>query len=378
MSTDPDPGSSSGSGLDEQAAALRAKLAQALSDSGDLVDPAWRDAFEHVPRHVFVPAYYDNGGRRVSGDDPGTLEEWLGGVYADRTLITQRTDGAPTSSSTVPSLMAEMLEALDITDDDTTVLEIGTGTGYNSALLAHRLGEQRVTTVDLTDELTEPARGRLAQAGYRPRVVTGDGAHGHAPTAPYGRILATCSVSSVPPAWLDQLAADGLILAPLGLGLARIRRTGPHTAEGRFIGTAAFMPLRHNQQTSTPKGDLAQLDGRLGRPTALPAAMVFNNAFRFLVGIIEPGLVWQYDLHDDNAPRGVRVWSPDGSIASLDASGAVTEAGARRLWTHLEGAYAVFRDRDEPAPDRYGVTISGTAQRVWLDAPDGPSWPLPA
>lgn len=371
MSTDPDPG------LDEQAAALRAKLAQALSDSGDLVDPAWRDAFEHVPRHVFVPAYYDNSGRPISGDDPDTREEWLAGVYADRTLITQRTDGAPTSSSTVPSLMAEMLEALNITDDDTTVLEIGTGTGYNSALLARRLGEQRVTTVDLTDELTEPARERLTEAGYRPRVITGDGTHGHAAAAPYGRILATCGIEAVPPAWLDQLADDGLILAPLGLGLARIHRTGPHTAEGRFIGTAAFMPLRHSEETGTPKGDLAQLDGVPGRASTLPAAMLFNNAFRFLVGIVEPGLVWQYDLDDNRAPRGARVWSPDRSIASLSADGTVTEAGPRQLWSHLEEAYAVFHDHNEPTPDRYGVTIDGAAQRVWLDTPDGPSWSLP-
>lgn len=372
MSTAPGPG------LDEQAAALRAKLAQALSDSGDLVDPAWRDAFEHVPRHLFVPAYYDNSGRRISGDDPDTREQWLAGVYADRTLITQRTDGAPTSSSTVPSLMAEMLEALNITDDDTTVLEIGTGTGYNSALLAHRLGERRVTTLDLTDELTGPARERLAMAGYRPRVITGDGAHGHVAAAPYGRILATCGIESVPLAWLDQLAHDGLILAPLGLGLARIHRTGPRTAEGRFIGTAAFMPLRHSKETGTPKGDLAQLDDVPGRASTLPTAMLFNNAFRFLVGIVEPGLVWQYDLDDTHAPSGARVWSPDGSIAGLATDGTVAEAGPRRLWSHLEEAYAVFRDKDEPTPDRYGVTVNGTTQHVWLDTPDGPSWPLPA
>ncbi|MFE7116458.1 methyltransferase domain-containing protein [Streptomyces sp. NPDC057654] len=368
----PDPG------LDERAAALRGELAQALCDSGDLVTPAWRDAFERVPRHVFVPAYYDNSGRRVSGDDPDTREEWLAGVYADRTLITQRTDGAPTSSSTVPSLMAEMLEALDITDDGTTVLEIGTGTGYNAALLAHRLGERHVTTVDLADELTEPARERLTKAGYRPRVITGDGAHGYAAAAPYGRVLATCGIESVPPAWLDQLADGGLILAPLGLGLARIHRTGPRTAEGRFIGTAAFMPLRHSEETGPPKGDLAQLSDAPGRPSTLPTAMLFDNAFRFLVGVVEPGLVWQYDLDDGRSPNGARVWSSDGSIAGLDAEGTVTEAGPRRLWTRLEAAYAVFRGNDEPAPDRYGISISGTAQRVWLDTPDGPSWPLSA
>ena len=297
---------STDTGLDQHAAQLRAKLAQSLTDSGDVSDPAWRTAFENVPRHVFVPTFYDNSGRPISGEDPDTRDEWLAGVYDDRTLITQRTNGAATSSSTLPSLMAEMLEALQVTDG-VTVLEIGTGTGYNAALLAHRLGDEHVTTIDVTADLTDPARARLAEAGYRPRVVTGDGSLGHPEAAPYGRILVTCGIKSVPVPWLDQLADDGLILAPLGLGMARIQRTGPRSAEGRFIGTAAFMPLRHSDETGVPKGDLASLDDVSGRPSVMPASALVNNAFRFLASIVEPGLVWQYRLDENRTPAGARV-----------------------------------------------------------------------
>ncbi|MFD9823104.1 methyltransferase domain-containing protein [Streptomyces violascens] len=138
------------------AAAARAKLAQALVTSSDLTTPAWRAAFEQVPRHVFVPYYFDMTGQPIAADDPATYERWFTAVHEDRSLVTHRTDGAATSSSTQPSLMAAILEALDVRDG-MRVLEIGTGTGYNAALLAHRLVDDHVVTVDVTPDLTGPA-----------------------------------------------------------------------------------------------------------------------------------------------------------------------------------------------------------------------------
>jgi protein-L-isoaspartate(D-aspartate) O-methyltransferase len=367
MSTDP--------GLATEAAALRAKLAQALADDGAVNTPAWRAAFESVPRHVFVPCFYGPGGKRIAAGDPDTREEWLAGVYSDRSLITHRTDGGVTSSSTQPSLMAKMLDALDVTDDS-RALEIGTGTGYNAALLAHRLGDDKVTTVDVLPELTEAARARLAEAEYAPRVVTGDGALGHLATGPYDRIIATCRVNRVPLPWLRQLAGDGLILSPLGNGLARIRPTGPDSAEGRFIGPASFMPLRQGEDNGVPRGNLSLLDDAEPRPSALPAALLANGAFRFLVSIVEPDLMWQYGQINDGIPADARCWTADGSIAALDEDGTAREAGPRPLWTHLEEAYDIFRGAEHPGHDRYGLTVTPEGQRVWLDSPDGPAWSL--
>ncbi|MGH8940795.1 MAG: methyltransferase domain-containing protein, partial [Actinomycetes bacterium] len=111
-----------------------------------VLDPAWREAFEQVPRHVFVPQFYRPDGTLVDGADPDMRDEWLDAVYRDDSLITQRLAQpgsgmmVPTSSSTRPSLMALMLGMLDVQDGQ-TVLEIGTGTGYNAALLAYLLGD---------------------------------------------------------------------------------------------------------------------------------------------------------------------------------------------------------------------------------------------
>ncbi|MFR9725810.1 methyltransferase domain-containing protein [Streptomyces sp. MS19] len=374
MNTDPAP----------DADAARARLVRSLVAAGDLTDPAWRAAFESVPRHLFVPCFYDHAGRKVSADDATTRAEWFEAVHEDRSLVTHRTDGAATSSSSQPSLMATMLEALRVTDGaGMNVLEIGSGTGYNAALLSHRLGSRHVTTVDTEPELVHAARARLAQAGYSPRVVLADGAQGHTESAPYSRIIATCRINSVPVEWIRQLADGtgddaGQIVAPLGNALVRIRRTGSLEADGRFLpGGAFFMPLRRTAGDGIParRPDLPTGEGR---PTALPVAAIADNAFRFLVSVIEPGLTWQYDLGQDSKPAAARVWSADGSLACLQSGGTVSETGPRSLWSRLEEAYRVFTEHAEPGPDRYGFTLTAGTQRVWLDTPGGPSWPLRA
>lgn len=368
---------------DQDAAVARGKLAQSLVDAGDVTDPAWRAAFESVPMDVFVPHFYDHTGRKVSADNPETRTEWFTAVHDDRALVTRRTNGAATSSRSQPSIMATMLDALNVEDGvGMKVLEIGTGSGYNAALLSHRLGGNHVTTIDTEPELVYAARANLAQAGYKPRVVLADGAYGHAEIAPFDRIIATCGIDAVPPAWVRQLddgpgAFAGQILAPLGNALVHIHRTGPLRAEGRFLpGGAYFMPLRRAAGDGIPTRR-PELPTDQGRPSALPAAAIANNAFRFLVSMVEPELDWQYDLDEDNKPTAVRVWSADGALASLRADGTVSETGPRPLWSRLEDAYRVFIEHDEPGPDRYGFTLDGDEQRVWLNAVDGPSWVLP-
>lgn len=170
----------------EPTAAARAELVRQIRAGGHLGDPRWRAAFEEVPRHLFVPYFFvatARGYQRLSGSDhdPDRRARWLEGVYTDTALATYMRDGELVSSSSQPSLMAMMLEDLRVGEREGTgsgcrVLEVGTGTGYNAALMAHRLGTDRVTTVDLDEEITGPARDRLAAAGYRPAVVTGDGA----------------------------------------------------------------------------------------------------------------------------------------------------------------------------------------------------------
>jgi protein-L-isoaspartate O-methyltransferase len=150
----------------------------------------------------------------------GSWAEWLEMVYSDRLLVLRLDGDEPCSSSSMPSVMVTMLEALAVRDDD-TVLEIGTGSsGYNAALLCGRLDWNRITTIDCDIELVEAARRRLSEHGYEPTVVAGDGFFGYAQNAPYDRVIATSRVRQVPRAWITQSRAGGVILAMLPYAMA--------------------------------------------------------------------------------------------------------------------------------------------------------------
>ncbi|MFE9003974.1 methyltransferase domain-containing protein [Streptomyces sp. NPDC007875] len=156
--------------------------------------------------------------------------------------------GIATSSNSMPTMVARMLTALEVADGQ-RVLEIGTGSGWNAALLAARLGSQNVTTVEVDPVLAEKAAKVIKEAGYSPDVVWGDGAQGWESGAPYDRIIATCSVRRIPYAWVRQTKPGGRVLAPLAGdfwsgALVRLDVGGDGVASGRFVGGARFMPMR--------------------------------------------------------------------------------------------------------------------------------------
>ena len=274
------------------ARALRARMVRRIVAGGGLTDPAWRAAFAEVPRDLFVldegaegaegaawaeEADPGDGTAELVGERPGGAYgsdrmRWLrrlAGAYADRPIATRVVGGELVSSSSQPSLMALMCQALEVRDGD-RVLEIGAGTGYNAALLAHRLGPGTVTTVDLEPDITAAARAHLdaygSEAARSVEVVTGDGALGHPARAPYDRIMATCELPSVPPAWLEQCVPGGRVLVPLASGLLALTVAGPTRAQGRFLRTPAyFVPLRGAYAGAGSRGRAHELFGD-GRP----------------------------------------------------------------------------------------------------------------
>ncbi len=379
-------------------------LADQLADAGHLRSPVWHRVFCAVPRHEFVPWFFEQADMfrwtRVDGADPDQRERWLQAVYSNTTLITALVDmtlpaehggevfSIAVSSSTVPGLMAQMLEDLDVHDGH-RVLEIGTGTGYHAALLSERLGEHNVCSVDLRPDLIDSARARLTGAGYRPTLATADGVTGLPEHAPFDRIIATCCVRHVPPAWIEQLRPGGLLLTDIegtlaGGNLAALRRGDAPVVEGRFCAQpAGFMPMQHQlgiESDGTPQRG----EDRADRLTELSPQTVHQQDRPFqLVAQLSLPAGTQLRLADSASPPGTRLLAPDGSWCGIahqpDSDGRfhVTEGGPHRLWRIVEDAHRRYTDLGEPGWERFGVTAGATEQRVWLDRPDGDiSWPI--
>ncbi|SFF63276.1 Protein-L-isoaspartate(D-aspartate) O-methyltransferase (PCMT) [Actinacidiphila alni] len=380
-------------------------LCRSLLKSGALAAD-WAPVFAAVPRSGFLPEVmwpFDVGAQASTvadrSADPG---RWHGYAEADVPVVTQWDDGrhagpgpgkVATSSASMPSVVAAMLADLDVRDGQ-AVLEIGTGTGWNAGLLAHRLGGARVTTVEVDAAVAEAARDALRRAGLGPTVVTGDGRDGYRPGAPYDRVIATCGVREIPYAWVEQTALGGIVVAPWGTpygnGDAVVRLVvADGTASGRFTRLVEFMKLRAHRGPAVRHGDVVPYGGveaaeesttgvteaefLTGRYTALP----------FVLGLRVPGCV-QAAAGKRGGARPVWFYGRDGRGEASWAvvmfrdgrpTATVRQGGPRRLWDEVEAAYHWWAERGRPGVGRFGLTVDGDGQYAWLDDPAG-AWPV--
>ncbi|GGJ84582.1 protein-L-isoaspartate O-methyltransferase [Pilimelia anulata] len=286
----------------------------------------------------------------------------------------------------LPSLVAVMLTALAVADGQ-RVLEIGTGSGYHTALLCHRLGAANVVSVDIDPDLTAAAAQRLAALDLHPRIDTGDGAAGVAGAAPFDRIIATGAAARVPAAWIEQLAPAGRIVAPFTFGgaLAVLDGDGTGAVTGRLHAEQAwFMPLRAADRALSddyPTGEDPPTGTTGVGGTDVPAAVPAEPDFRLWLRLhLPPGHL--VDVVDDAGnPAGLAIHAGT-ARATADYTGgrARVVQDDHRLWDAVEVAHAAWLRVGRPDRTRLGITArAGGEQYAWLDDPGtGPRWPLPA
>lgn len=320
-------------------------------------------------------------------------------MYSNISLVTQvgevpdagRDTTGPTSSCSAPGLMTRMLEALDIREGD-RVLEIGTGTGYNAALVSHRLGDNAVFSVDVDPDLVDRARERLAGLGYRPCLAAVDGAAGLPEQGPYDRIIVTCAVSRVPWEWAEQTVLGGRVLVDVKIhavvGNLVLLNRHDDRLEGPFCtGQATFMHIRSPSMRPerTELIDRVHADAER-RMTTETVERVWENApLWFLVHLSEPGRIeFGYTMDPETGgPGALFLVAKDGAWCEVstgpDGTRIVLEGGPRRLWAAIERAAALWREYGEPGWERFGLTVhSADQQIVWLDRPDGElRWSIP-
>ena len=219
---------------------------------GAIGSAAVERAFRTVPRHRLLETFYhraSDGTVTTIRNDPGhPRRDHLALIYADDALATRRAGGLPVSSTSQPSLMARMLEFLGLREG-MRILEVGAGTGYNAALTAEIVGDQRlVITVDVREDVVDQTRRLLAATGYSQiQVLLRDGFDGVPEQAPFDRIMATVGCSDLSPNWAWQLADDGAMLVPLAHGTGHplvLARKDGDALRGRMVLRTGFIPVR--------------------------------------------------------------------------------------------------------------------------------------
>jgi protein-L-isoaspartate(D-aspartate) O-methyltransferase len=378
------------------------RYADRLKAEGAIRSPAVERAFRTVPRHRLLQTFFH---RPVDAADFTTVHhdparprpEDLTLIYSDIALGTRLVErfGAqlPASSTSQPSLVADMLELLELTGG-VRVLEIGAGTGYNAALLAELVGEQRlVITVDVAEDVVAQTRRLLAGAGYpRITVLCRDGFDGVPERAPFDRIVATVGCADISPHWPEQLAEDGRLLVPLrhagGHPLLLLRREDGRL-RGRVARWSGFMDAGGQLHTDRLWSmGIAQPDnpGEVGEREPWPGFgadetdpgpddPVDEQDFLFYLGLVDRRACWApgVALSDGRNgwatadPSGIRWWRDEALADDLDHHHAQWLAIGRPTLGDYRVAFVPIQE-GRPAPATgWALDRPSFRELLWLE-----------
>jgi protein-L-isoaspartate O-methyltransferase len=334
------------------------KHAERLADRAAGPDSGWHEPVSAIPRHRLVPRWWDDeGGEWRWRDGPSDPEAWLAAGYADRSLVTSVAgthadlvgpdavaSGLPTSSATLPGLVVRMLRHARVCPGS-QVLDVGTGSGYSTALLARRFGDSAITSIDVDPYLTGAARARLDEIGLRPQVITGD-ATGPLPGG-YDRIVSMMGVRPVPPGWLAALRPGGRLVTTISGMMIIITavKISDGTASGQVEwDQAGFMTSRPGPACPPAAQDMPGAvrvgEGEDVRTGRYPLVRVEGSGeLQSMLEITAPGIRHYYE----ESGQACTAWMthPDGSWARAEAPSwrdlpVVHQSGPQRLWDILD------------------------------------------
>ncbi|MEU1806029.1 methyltransferase domain-containing protein [Streptomyces sp. NPDC019937] len=336
------------------------RCAERLADQVTDPDSRWLAPVARVPRHELVPRWWDldEAGRWVLRDGPSNPQVWADAAYEDRALVTrvgtlhadhaepgERPEGEPTSSATPPGLAVRMLRHGRL-GDGLSLLDLGTGAGGLTAYACLRLGDRRVTSLDVDPYVVSAAGERLAAMGHHPTMIVADAAE--AVPGSYDRIVSTVALTPGPGlrAVVGALAPGGRIAAPLARTSLIV--TGWKHRDGDVVGhverdMAGFMPTRSGIHHPPAHAELFALaretDGEVIGTGRYPVVDVASaREVRSLLEVTTPGV--ELDYATDGRTRTAYLVHPDGSWARASAEDSepptVHQSGPRRLWDALE------------------------------------------
>ena len=347
-----------------------------------------REAVAATPRHRFVHRFrVADGPLRDNDAEP---EENLSVIYSDAVMRHVDAAGEPLpSSNSQPSYILYLLHLLNV-ERGHAVLEVGSGSGWLAAVMAHLAGPQgRVVGVELISGLAAQGRADLAALGIgNVQVVTGDGTKGYADAAPYDRAIVTAATWAVPPPLLDQVAEGGLALVPVelrsgdGCDVTLLRRQG-HALVAEHVVPGWFVPLLGESQDRAALPRHA-LPGAAAERFALPLGMADPGSpspvaaqFRAFLGRTEPAFIGPQTAQDgwpievSTPPFGLSD-EPSGSTALWQA-GEIVCFGGRAAASRLAHAYARWAALGLPGADAFRLEVHcadaapAATDRLWVE-----------
>jgi protein-L-isoaspartate(D-aspartate) O-methyltransferase len=367
---------------------LRSSLVDSLRvDRSSPCAAALDRVFRGTPRHCFVPRVVGVHGDIASGLDAAIArmpEAVALDIYSDRPLPLRMAPVSQRSTSSAPGVMWTMLAMLRPSEGQ-RILEVGTGSGYNAALLGQLVGaEGRVVSVECISEIAADARECLRlQGSGNVDVLCGDGTVGWDAGAPYDGVIVTAAAPDIQPAWFGQLREGGRLVVVLdGLVCARLaswQRVGD-TLVGGFGMRVSFVPIvsEHANQPNTRRAREAlgaawrELRGGGRRPLTGPLPPRVE-------GVDTPALL---ELMYGRRAGSAAGLSDRNELLLLSRAGdgiAIVPRGLTTAWGEIDCLGGESIDRELRAIAQWlGTGAAGTFE--WLPAvarPIGSTAPLP-
>lgn len=387
---------------ERKASLRRHHLVQTLKQEGAINDSVVEAAFLAIPRHRFLHTLYlpepalTPHEWKLTQQSAFNEDAWLELIYSNAAWVIQLDKiGIPSSSSSMPTIMAQVLEKAEL-KPGLHVLEIGTGTGYNAALIAHIIRNPALlTSIELDTQLAQQASQVLdSVVGHGAVVVTGDGLQGYQPRAPYDRIIVAASTPTLPLAWLDQLCDGGIVITHLPGhigpgGMVYFRKHGPGRAGiGHIIRPSSFMEL---QNSSAPLPTISQLFPQLlsGSITArhmlnsghFDPMLLLNQDLAFLLQIVFPKMFLLSISKDFQGPSDLCLLDDQTSTLLIfqsigEQQWQIEVRGEVTLWERLLLVYQQWEQLQRPDATDYHILIDAEGEQILTLPAYGPAVPL--
>ncbi len=372
--------------MSEDASRLRRKMVSELVRAGLIRSASVEAAFTRVPRHVFTsrgqwPTTEEAKAQEIAKDLQAAYEP-------QRSVIIRWGPERPgvSTCASAPWVMAEMIESLRVSPGD-RILEIGSGTGYNAALLADLVGTSgSVTTVEFVGEVAQLLRGNLREASVdRIELIVGDGGQRVREGAPFSKLIAAASVRAIPPSWIAQLAIGGTMIVPWRFSAAGQAEFVCERTENGLAGTLAhqlgFVALggpfgydedqeyingpRHREMRALQSGGRAQLPMAIGSLRNYDRGSL-NGAVGFAIwaSLQEPTRMARVVAMPRISARDIdqvpwfALWDQlQKSLAIIYWDGSIDSFGTNDMIERLLALYDEWARAGSPKVERFGIVV---------------------